>query len=191
MVAFIKGIVVSVGESSAVIDCNDIGYEIFASSRCLGGLTVGSEVKIHTLLAVREDNITLYGFRDTSEKEMFSRLITVSGIGPKLAIVILSGIDAQSLIGCIASQNAQALAGIKGIGKKTAERILLELKGKIKTEVASGTAEISLAADSDDDAVLALMALGYSSSEAVKALSIVENKDNMSIEEKVMAALRG
>ena len=154
MVAFIKGIVVSVGESSAVIDCNDIGYEIFASSRCLGGLTVGSEVKIHTLLAVREDNITLYGFRDTSEKEMFSRLITVSGIGPKLAIVILSGIDAQSLIGC-------------------------------------GTAEISLAADSDDDAVLALMALGYSSSEAVKALSIVENKDNMSIEEKVMAALRG
>ena len=142
-------------------------------------------------MAVREDNITLYGFRDTSEKEMFSRLITVSGIGPKLAIVILSGIDAQSLIGCIASQNAQALAGIKGIGKKTAERILLELKGKIKTEVASGTAEISLAADSDDDAVLALMALGYSSSEAVKALSVVENKDNMSVEEKVMAALRG
>ena len=81
MLSFIKGCVAFVDTQSAVIECRDIGYEVFASARCLNELSVGSEVKIYTLLLVREDNITLYGFKDLSEKEMFSRLITVSGVG--------------------------------------------------------------------------------------------------------------
>ena len=190
MLSFIKGCVAFVDTQSAVIECRDIGYEVFASARCLNELSVGSDVKIYTLLLVREDNITLYGFKDLSEKEMFSRLITVSGVGTKLAMALLSGIDSRSLASCIATQNSAMLNGIKGVGKKTAERILLELKGKISVDVSMATngAESSPVSD---DAVLALMALGYASTEAAVAISKVENRDKLSVEEIVMAALRG
>lgn len=191
MLSYIKGIVASVDLSSAVVECSDIGYELIASSRCLDTLTVGSEVKLYTRLIVREDSITLYGFKDGAERDMFDRLTTVSGIGPKLAIAVLSGIDAQALAGCIASQNGAALSGIKGVGKKTAERILLELKGKIKAEVANfADASASVSSPVGDDAMLALMALGYSSAEAIGALSHIEGKEMMTVEEIVMAALR-
>lgn len=190
MLSYLKGCVAAVDSQSAVIECRDIGYEIIASSHCLNELSVGAEVKVYTLLVVREDSITLYGFKDLSEREMFSRLVTVSGVGPKMAISILSGIDSHSLASCIATQNTQMLNGIKGVGKKTAERILLELKGKISADVAAvsnGTAAVPVA----DDAVLALMSLGYSSTEAAVAVSKVDVREKMSVEEIVMAALRG
>lgn len=190
MLSYIKGCVAATDIQSAVIDCHDIGYEVIASSRCLSELTVGAEVKLYTMLIVREDSLTLYGFKDASEREMFSRLITVSGVGPKLAIAVLSGIDSHSLVSCIATQNAAALNGIKGVGKKTAERILLELKGKISAEAAVSIDSVGTL-PAADDAVLALMSLGYASAEAMAAISKVENRDKLSVEEIVMAALRG
>lgn len=191
MISYIKGTVAVINSNSAVIECNNIGYELFASSYCLSGLAAGQETKLLTSLIVKEDGITLYGFKDNSEKDMFLRLITVSGIGPKLAMGVLSGIDSNSLISCIAAQDAAALSGIKGVGKKTAERILLELKGKIKAESLSlydGSVTVSPV---QDDAVLALMALGYSNAEAVSALSKVADKEGLSTEDIIMAALRG
>lgn len=191
MLSYIKGTVAYVGTTSAVIDCNNIGYEVIASSKCLDSLSVGKEVKMQTLLVVREDSLTLYGFSDSAEKEMFSLLTTVSGIGPKLAVAVLGGIDASTLAGCIASQNAAALSGIKGVGKKTAERILLELKGKVKADAAFGVSTQSAESGiTNDDALLALMSLGYGSSEAAAALSRVEGKERMTTEEIIMAALR-
>lgn len=191
MLSFIKGIVASVDMSCAVVECGGIGYELIASSRCLDTLTVGSEVKLYTRLVLREDSIALYGFKDNAERDMFERLTTVSGIGPKLAIAVLSGIDAQALASCVATQNIVALSGIKGVGKKTAERILLELKGKIKAEaITLSESDSPVESPVGNDAMLALMALGYSSPEAVTALSRIEGKEKMSVEEIVMAALR-
>ena len=191
MLAYIKGTVASVGSASAVIECNNIGYEVVASSRCLDSLTVGTEAKLQTLLVVREDSLTLYGFFDSAEREMFSLLTTVSGIGPKLAVAVLGGVDSHTLANCIASQNASVLSGIKGVGKKTAERILLELKGKIKAD-ATAISNAANAVDvfSNDDALLALMSLGYGSSGAATALSRIEGKERMTTEEIIMAVLR-
>lgn len=191
MFSFIKGFVAALNSNSVVIDCNGIGYEICASSFCLNGLNIGSELKLLTALIVREDDICLYGFKDQTEKDMFSRLTSISGIGPKLAIGILSGIDAKSLISCIATQDINILNSIKGVGKKTAERILLELRGKINTEAAALQNSNVAFTPAADDAVLALMTLGYSNAEAVSALSKVEGKEKMSVEEIIMAALRG
>ncbi|MCI9031202.1 MAG: Holliday junction branch migration protein RuvA [Clostridia bacterium] len=190
MLSYIKGTVASIGAASAVIDCNNMGYEIIASSKCLDTLNVGAEIKLQTLLVVREDSLTLYGFCDAAEKEMFSMLTTVSGIGPKLAIAVLGGIDAAALANCIASQNTAALSGIKGVGKKTAERILLELKGKIKADSMVVGHLSATEGSTDEDAVLALMSLGYSSSEATSALSRIEGKERMTTEEIIVAALR-
>lgn len=194
MLAYIKGTVAAVDSATAVIECNNIGYEISASARCLEALTVGAEVKMFTQMIVREDSLTLFGFRDGLEKDMFNRLITVSGVGPKLALAVLGGIDARTLVGYIASQNVTALNAVKGVGKKTAERILLDLKDKIKEE-ASGilpTGDAATVKVSDgDDCVLALMALGYSCSEAVSAISRVADRDKKSTEQIVFEALRG
>ena len=104
MLAYIKGTVASVGSASAVIECNNIGYEVVASSRCLDSLTVGTEAKLQTLLVVREDSLTLYGFFDSAEREMFSLLTTVSGIGPKLAVAVLGGVELHCFAECFCAQ---------------------------------------------------------------------------------------
>ena len=132
MYAFITGIIEEKGENVVVVNCNGVGYEIFASTNTLNALPqVGEVSTIYTYLHVREDAFALFGFATKEEKSLFLELITVSGIGAKSAIQVLSGTTLNSLLTAIITGDVKLISSIKGIGKKTAERIVLELKGKL------------------------------------------------------------
>lgn len=192
MYNYIEGIISEVADNYLVVDVGGIGYEIIVSSYCLNELgKIGKSAKIFTYLAVREDDMSLYGFYSKSEKAMFLRLISVSGIGPKLAISILGGISIDGLATSIISADTLSLNHIKGVGKKTAERIVLELKDKIGKEFeisAAAMTNVTLAIN--EDAVLALMSLGYTKQEASIAITKVKG-ENLSIEQIIMQALKG
>ncbi len=143
MLGFIKGIIADKGLGILTIDNNGIGYEVNVSTFCLNSVgEVGEEVKLYTYLHVREDELTLFGFADKFEKEVFSKLLLVNGVGPRMAINILSGVSAQDLSFAIATQNASVFKGIKGVGAKIRDRILLELKEKI--DALSHLAEVNM-----------------------------------------------
>ena len=143
MLGFIKGIIADKGLGILTIDNNGIGYEVNVSTFCLNSVgEVGEEVKLYTYLHVREDELTLFGFADKFEKEVFSKLLLVNGVGPRMAINILSGVSAQDLSFAIATQNAGVFKGIKGVGAKIRDRILLELKEKI--DALSHLAEVNM-----------------------------------------------
>lgn len=132
MYAFITGVIEEKGENLVIVNCNNIGYEIFASTNTLNTLPdVGEVATIFTYLHVREDAFSLFGFSSKEEKSLFLELITVSGIGAKSAIQLLSGTSLNGLITAIITGDVKVISAIKGIGKKTAERIVLELKGKL------------------------------------------------------------
>lgn len=130
MYAFIEGKLEEKQKNAIVLNNQGIGYEIFVTTNTLESLTQGETVKVYTYFHVREDAQVLYGFLNLSEKTMFLDLLNVSGVGAKMALTILSGISASSLLNAIATSDVKLLSSIKGVGKKTAERILLELKGK-------------------------------------------------------------
>ena len=134
MFSFVSGNLVEKQEGSAVVENNGIGYELVVSNHTLSQLgDVGSKATLYTYLQVREDALVLFGFATKSEREVFIKLISVSGVGPKMASTILSGITPNELITAVVTQNLAMLGGIKGVGKKTAERLLLELKTKMDT----------------------------------------------------------
>lgn len=203
MIAYIKGILADVREDSVVIETGGIGYNVLVSGNVLGLLPpVGSEVKIHTYTHVREDAFLLYGFLTKDDLEIFKKCITVSGIGPKGALAILSVMDADSLRFAILSGDAKAISKAPGVGARTAERLILELRDKVKIEdtfvgsqIASGAA---MQADGKDnasnaarkEAVEALTALGYSAAEALKAVNQVTDVDDMDSEAVLKAALK-
>ena len=143
MLGFIKGIIADKGLGILTIDNNGIGYEVNVSTFCLNSVgEVGEEVKLYTYLHVREDELTLFGFADKFEKEVFSKLLLVNDVGTRMAINILSGVSAQDLSFAIATQNASVFKGIKGVGAKIRDRILLELKEKI--DALSHLAEVNM-----------------------------------------------
>ncbi len=132
MISFIKGIIADKGLNTLCIDCNGVGFELNVSSFCVDKIgAVGELVTVFTHLNVREDEMSLYGFYDKFEREVFDKLLLVSGVGPKMAINILSGVSAEDLSFAIATQNGAVLKNIKGVGTKIRERILLELKEKM------------------------------------------------------------
>jgi len=132
MISFLKGIIAYKDFNTVSIDVNGVGFEVFISSFCSAKIgEVGELITLQTYLNVREDEMTLFGFYDKFEKEVFSKLILVNGVGPKMAINILSGVSAEDLSFAIATQNAGVLKNIKGVGTKIRERILLELKEKM------------------------------------------------------------
>ena len=194
MIGYIIGKVTETSENNLIIEANGIGYERTVSSFCLSELTkTDSEAKVYTHLNVREDGVTLFGFYSKADRNMFLRLISVSGVGPKMAVGILSGISIGDLAAGVASADTKALNAVKGIGKKTAERIVLELKDKIVAEFESELPKSIAMSDiiyEDDDAVEALISLGYKKSEAVLAVSKLK-KENLSTEEIILRALKG
>lgn len=205
MIAYIKGILTDVREDGIIVETGNIGYHILVSGNVLGMLpNVGCEVKIHTYTYVREDAFLLYGFLTKDDLEIFKKCITVSGIGPKGALAILSVMDADALRFAILSGDAKAISRAPGIGARTAERLILELRDKVKLEdtfagqtfLAAGTAEseggkeLSGAQSMKKDAVEALVALGYSSAEALKAVNQVANPESMDSEAILKAALK-
>ena len=171
MINFIMGEIVAKNENSIVVDHNGIGFEIFVSTSTLAlSGQIGDLVKIFTFMNVKEDEISLYGFLSTEEKDMFLKIITVSGIGPKMALSILSGLSLSDLAVAIKNEDIKLLSTIKGLGKKTAERLALELKDKIDI-IGFSTAETNIEevnVDMVDEAMQALIALGINKNEAYR-----------------------
>jgi len=189
MYSYLTGQITEINQNEVVLEVNGIGYELLVTNSALSNLSVGQAVKIYTYLAVKEDGVSLYGFLDRQEKQMFLKLISVSGVGAKVAITMLSGLQADRLSNAIVSNDIALLSSIKGIGKKTAERIVLELKDKIVGEItlAPNTAVNS---NIQSEAIAALMSLGLKPAEAANAVSKIKDIDRLSVEEIVVKALK-
>ena len=196
MIGYIKGNVLSFSDGNVLIENNGIGYEVACSNSAYVKLVNDGKGEIYTYMAVREDGIYLYGFSSPEEKNMFLKLITVSGVGPKMGITVLSNMDIGALAVAIATSDVKTLSKVKGLGKKTAERIILELREKVscldlpeKTttkKVEPAKPEIKV----DDDAVIALMSLGLGRQECVKLLSKAMDAGLTTIEEQIAFAIK-
>jgi len=203
MISCLKGELFHKLPEKVTILVNGVGYEVFLSSTSLEKLPqLGEDVFLHTFTYVREDTLTLFGFADTDEKKMFLLLINVSGVGPKLALSILSGIRPVDLARAIATKDVMRLTGLSGVGKKTAERLCLDLKDKVGI-IAGGDEDLpDFAAGSqvegskEKDVISALVNLGYPQSRAYIALSEVkrriapESLAEMRVEELIRETLR-
>jgi Holliday junction DNA helicase RuvA len=174
MIAHLRGKLLAKHPNQAIVETAGVGYDVAISVPTFSDLpAVGSEVALHIHTHVREDLIALYGFLRPAEKLLFEKLITVSGIGPKLAITILSGMAADEMVGAIRSNDVARLTRIPGIGKKTAERMVLELRDKLP-EVSPTTAPaVPALSVTEEDVLSALLNLGYQRASAEKALAVV------------------
>lgn len=198
MYAYIKGILAEVNTDSIVIENQGIGYQLYVSLQALEELpAIGMEVKVYTYLHVREDAMVLFGFPDREDLKMFQMLLTVSGVGPKGALGILSALSGDDLRFAILSGDSKAIAKAPGIGAKTAQRVILELKDKVSLEDAFETKTSHIAGGNvmvngtvKNEAIQALVALGYSSSEAMKAVSQVEISQEHKVEDVLKLALK-
>lgn len=170
MIGRLKGILVEKNPPQAVIDVNGVGYEVDVSMQTFYRLpATGEAVQLYTQLVVREDAHLLFGFATADERATFRQLVKVSGIGAKTALGILSAMSADELAQAVAEEDVKRLSSAPGIGKKTAERMVLELRGKLVSAVSDGPTALS-AADETDDIVSTLLALGYSEREAKAAV---------------------
>lgn len=193
MYAFITGTLASADAAAVVIENNGIGYEIFVSSATLSSAgSVGSRIKLYTYLHVSDDAMKLYGFYSQEEKAMFLKLISVSGIGPKVALQILSGTDVRTLAIAIVNGDAKTLSRIKGIGKKTAERVILELREQVEGDAVSGEPLVGIGGDGmGQEAAAVLVSLGMSRTDAVKAVNkVMAGGKASSLEALITLALR-
>lgn len=188
MIASLYGKVESLSSDWAIINVGGIGFQVYMPTSTLSMLgTIGEEVKLHTHFHLREDNATLYGFASAEELGLFQTLIGVSGVGPKLAVAMLSVMDAEKLTMAIATGSTDLLTGIPGIGKKVANRIILELKEKIGAGwITTPAAQL---AQENIEVVAALTSLGYSVAEANRAVATLPSSD-LSLEEKIKLALQ-
>ena len=199
MISYIKGTLAEKLEDSAIVEAGGIGYRIYVPSSVLSELPrLGETVKIYTYFSVREDSVSLYGFMSRQDMEMFRQLIGVNGVGPKSALGILSALKPDALRLAVISGDAKAIAKAPGVGSKTAQRIILDLKDKIKAEDLldggyedlSVHAEVSGVGEVGKEAVEALTALGYSASEAAGAVRKVAITETLTAEDVLKAALR-
>lgn len=189
MIAGLKGTIEAMGSNWVIIDVGGISFQVFAPTSTLSTLgVVGKEARLYTHLVVREDNMSLFGFSSARELALFQTLITVSGIGPKTGMAILSAMECEQLTLAIASGDADLLTAVPGIGKKTASRIVLELKDKIGAGwIVSQDRE---AVQENSEVLAALTSLGYSIAEATRAVAALPAKSNLSLEDKVKLALQ-
>lgn len=200
MISFVRGELAEVYENSVVIDCNGMGYEVYVPLTVHGNLPrIGQMVKLYTYLQVKEDMVALFGFTTREDLSVFKLLITVNGIGPKGALGILSTISTDDLRFAILAEDARAIAKAPGIGAKTASKLILELKDKFKLEEAFEASFLrKKEADTTsnglesvkEEAIQALVALGYSSTESLKAVRGVELTEGMSSEDLIKKSLR-
>src|SRR4051794_16903638 len=175
MIAHLRGRVLSKRPNQAMIDVNGVGYEVAISIPTFSELpNTGGEVSLHIHTHVREDALALYGFLRAQEKELFERLIAVSGIGPKLAITVLSGMQAEKMVAAIRGNDIASLTKIPGIGKKTAERMVLELRDKLDS-FGVAAAVVSKHPPVEEDVLSALTNLGYQRATAERALAAAAN----------------
>lgn len=199
MIAFVDGIIDDIAPDNVVIDVNGIGYNVNISSDTAGRLPgIGEHIRLYTYTCVREDAFLLFGFLSRDDLEIFKKCITVSGIGPKGALSILSVMDADSLRFAIMSGDTKAISRAPGIGARTAERLILELKDKIKIDDTLISREMAANksgnafADTPEkkEAVAALVSLGYGQAESLKAVNEIEGIEKMDSGAILKAALR-
>lgn len=199
MISYVKGPLAEKLEDSVVVEAGGIGYRIFVPSSVLSELPkTGETVKIYTYFSVREDAMNLYGFLSRQDIEMFRQLIGVNGVGPKSALGILSALSPDTLRMAVISGDAKAISKAPGVGSKTAQRIILDLKDKVKaedilcgvTDAASAHTEISGVGEVGKEAIEALTALGYSASEASNVVKKVVITEKMTVEDVLKAALK-
>ena len=175
MIAHLRGKLLAKHPNQAIVETGGVGYDVTITVPTFSDLpAIGGEVTLHIHTHVREDLIALYGFLRPAEKRLFEKLITVSGIGPKLAITILSGMAADEMVSAIRGNDIARLTRIPGIGKKTAERMVLELRDKLATEGVTESAVMPARNAVDEDVLSALMNLGYQRPAAERALASVE-----------------
>lgn len=202
MIAYLRGKVLTQTSETAIVDVGGIGYEVYCSGGAFRKINVGEYVELHTYLQVKEDGMTLFGFADQKEKELFLKLTSVSGVGPKLGIAVLTGLSAEELTNVIFSADVKRLSSVKGLGKKTAEKIVLELHGKISAaEIMSASGEDFMVNEApmssmklsraDEEAVSALMGLGFTRTESTQAVKKARELGAVSVEDVIMKALQG
>ncbi|WGL50414.1 Holliday junction branch migration protein RuvA [Nocardioides sp. BP30] len=178
MIAFVRGTVAAVTLASAVLEVGGVGLELMCTPATLAGLRTGAEATLPTSMVVREDSLTLFGFADEDEKQMFELLQTASGVGPKLAQAMLAVLSPDGLRSAIAGDDVKTLTRVPGIGQKGAQRIILELKDRIgaPTRAASATAVAARVAPWRDQVTQGLMGLGYPVKDAEKAVEAVADQ---------------
>ena len=198
MIGRLQGVILEKQPPLILIDVHGIGYELEASMSTFYHLPeCGEEITLHTHLVVREDAQLLYGFYSLSERQMFRNLIKISGVGPKLALTILSGMSAEDFSRCIMDGDSKALTRLPGVGKKTAERLVIELKDRLEKDdtitlpgAAGSTEKIERHASPVNDAVSALISLGYKAQQASQMIRDLD-VEGKSTEEIIRAALQG
>ena len=173
MIAALRGNVLNIEPTAAVIEAGGVGYAVQATPATLAGLRVGQEAFVHTSLVVREDSMTLFGFADADEREVFDALQTVSGVGPKLALTILATLTPDQLRQAVANADIAALTRVSGVGKKGAQRLVLEIGAKLGPR-RGGDFEAPSSNARSGDVVAALVGLGFSERDAESAFSQVE-----------------
>lgn len=192
MISYIKGVIDTVEHDKVIIENNNMGYNVLMSQSATEALGQGEEIKIYTYLHVKEDAMQLFGFLSQNELEMFKKLISVSGVGPKGGLAILSALPENNLQMAIISGDAKAISKAQGIGAKTAQRIIIELKDKIDLEEMLEVSSEAISSDNSiqSDAIDALIALGYSKTESFNAVKKISVDENMDVEDILKLALK-
>lgn len=198
MISYIRGELISIEEEKVILDVNGVGFGIFMPAQSMNLLpSIGEEVKLHTYMNVREDAMQLFGFLTKDDLKVFKLVIGVSGIGPKGGLSILSHLSPDELRFAVMSHDAKAISGAPGIGKKTAEKLIIELKDKLNMddvlERISDTSDTTVIHGSNQiqtEAVQALVALGYGNAEALRAVKKVEAQEDATVEEILKQALK-
>ncbi len=198
MIAYLRGKVLTTTLETAILDVNGVGYEIYCTRGAFQKLPVGSVGEVYTYLQVKEDGVTLFGFGDPKEKELFLKLVSVSGVGAKTGIAILAHLSVEEFAHAIATADVKRISQVKGLGKKTAEKIVLELHGKISAaEVLDKSGDFGAtplperASPEDEEAIAALMGLGFTRAESVQAVKRAHDLGANTVEEIIMKALQG
>ena len=174
-----------------ILENNGVGYEISCSAEALKRILENGEGEVFTYLAVKEDGLSLYGFINAEEKEMFLKLISVSGVGPKIGIGVLSCMSVKDLCFKIATEDVKGLSAVKGLGKKTAERIILELKDKVDGGgILPASESVAVKEETNEDVVAALLSLGFTRSEISKALLGAKESGAETVEQQIAYAMR-
>ena len=187
MIAFLEGVLLAKTEDSLVIQVGGVGVRIFVPAGLLSSAEIGSVAKVYTHLYVRENELSLYGFGSQEEVGLFRALISVSGVGPRNALAVLSAMSADTLRSVVGTEDVTSLRGVPGIGPKTARKIILELKDKIGTEAGSPES-LSALSEVDAQVIEALTTLGYSLVEAQRAVQNVP-PDVLGVEDRLRSAL--
>lgn len=191
MITFLRGRLIEKNPTHIIVECNGVGYHVDISLHTYGLIPNEESVQIHTYLQIKEDSHTLYGFFDTGEREIFKLLISVNGIGASTARTMLSSLNPDEIGTAIAQEDVKKIQSVKGIGLKTAQRVIIDLKDKIsKVEISENFAGIGAALQQKDEAISALEVLGYNKKSSEKIIdSLLKTDAEMSVEQLIKQAL--